>query len=226
MVVACLQLNLGVRLTKHMRTLNKLLAIVILGCVSEKAAPADPGVEVAPKSAVPVFEVDIWPGEGIPVVQAVRGDLPLREAPDFAAAIVGTLRAKAGERIRYDSTRFQTVSPAVVRIVGAGAVRGRSLGTLQHLSRSQYYSNSFRDTTIQLDPSIAMEYLQYRAEGTCFLRIGIQVVDASPCPTLDTSKFALKGEPVTRWWIRALGSTASGWLLISDSTATVIDRTF
>jgi hypothetical protein len=210
-----------------MRTLTKLLVIVILGCAPEKGVPPDSTIEVAaPKRADPVFEVDIWPGEGIPVVHAVRADLPLREAPDIAAAIVGTLNAKAGEQIRYDSTRVQTVSPAVVRIVGAAAVRGRSLGMLRHLSRSQYYSNAFRDTTIPLDPSVGMEYLQYRAEGTCFVRIGNQVVDADPCPLIDTTRFAVTGEPETLWWIRALGLTASGWLLVSDSTATVVDRTF
>jgi hypothetical protein len=209
-----------------MRTLVRLLVIVIPGCTPEKAVPVHSEVDVTPHRAVPTFEVDLWPGEGIPVVQAVRANLPLREAPNTAAAIVGRLTAKAGERIRYDSTRFQTLRPVVVRIVGEAAVRGRSLGTLRHLSRGQYYSNDFRDTTIPVNPSVAMEYLQYRAEGTCFVRIGNQVVDAKPCPVVDTTKFAVTGEPETLWWIRALGSSASGWLLISDSTATVVNRTF
>jgi hypothetical protein len=209
-----------------MRTFTKLLVIVILGCTPEKGVPVRSALDLAPPKALPAFEVDIWPGEGIPVVHAARVNLPLREAPATAAAIVGRLTTKAGERIRYDSTRFQTVRPAVVRIAGEAVVRGRSLGTLRHLSRDGYYSNAFRDTTISLNPSVAMEYLQYRAEGTCFVRIGNQVVDADPCPIMDTTKFAVTGKPETLWWIRALGSTASGWLLISDTTATVVNRTF
>jgi len=209
-----------------MRTFTKLLVIVILGCTPEEGVPVQSALDLASSKAVPAFEVDIWPGEGIPIVNAAHVNLPLREAPNTSAAIVGRLTTKAGERIRYDSTRFQTVRPAVVRITGEAAVRGRSLGTLRHLSRDEYYSNAFPDTTISLNPSVAMEYLQYRAEGTCFVRIGNQVVDADPCPIMDTTKFSVTGKPETLWWIRALGSTVSGWLLISDTTATVVDRTF
>ena len=203
-----------------------LLAIVVLGCAAEERVPADPAIAVPRSGAVPAFEVDLWPGEGIPVVEAVRADLPLRKAPDPAAAIVGTLTTRAGERIQYDSTRFQTIRSGMVRTIGDATVRGHGLGNVRHLSRDQYYSSAFRDTTIPLGPSATIEFLQHRAEGSCFVRIGNEVVDARRCPVLDTARFSVTGQPLTLWWIRALGSTASGWLLISDTTATVVRRTF
>jgi hypothetical protein len=40
--------------------------------------------------------------------------------------------------------------------------------------------------------SESIEYLQYRAEGTCFVRIADAVIDASPCPTEKKGEFRLE----------------------------------
>lgn len=187
--------------------------------------PADSAEQPSVASERPVFEIELWPGEGIPVIHSVRSELPLRQTPSVDAQIVDTLKTGIDAPIAYDSTRFQTVTAAVVRVLGEAVVPGRDLGAVRHLSLDQYYSRAFRDTTITLAPGVIMEYLQYRAEGTCFIRVGDRVVDANPCPVPDTTRFAMAGEPRTLWWIHVCGS-ASGWLLLTHSTARVVRRTF
>jgi hypothetical protein len=175
----------------------------------------------------PEFESGLWPGEGIPVVEAVRTQLALRASPRTTSRVVTTLSAKAGQRITYDSTRFQTMQAGEVRVRAAASVEGRNLGSVRYLSREQYYGGAFRDTVIDLIPPATIQYLQYRAEGTCFVRVGARVIDADPCPIHDTTKFVLRQQPKTLWWIhvaRAMGAT--GWLLLTDSTARIVDRTF
>jgi hypothetical protein len=173
-----------------------------------------------------VFEAGLWLGEGIPVINAVRAELPLLRAPSPDAASAGTLSTPTGSRITYDSTRLQTVKPATVRVTDSAAVHGRLLGRVHLLSRDRYYSDEFRDTTISLAPSERFEYLQARAEGSCFVRIDSSLVEANPCPTHDSASFAVSGEPELRWWIFVTSDSASGWLLVSDSTAKVVRREF
>ena len=194
-------------------------------------APLPGAAESVPRGpdsrTAPAFEVGLWPGEGIPVITAVRGGLPLRQSPSSDAAAEGVLGVAPGARITYDSTRLQTIAPATVRIADGGAVvHGRFLGALRSLSRDRYYSDAPRDTTIDLAPSMRFEYLQPRAEGTCFVRIDASVIEADPCPTHDTASFAVSGEPELRWWIFVTSDSASGWLLVSDSTAKVVRREF
>lgn len=175
----------------------------------------------------PSFEIGLWPGEGTPVIAAVRGGLPLMRSPSDAAAVTGTLHTDAGGRVAYDSTRFQTIAPATVRVTGSSAaVHGRFLGAVRSLSRDRYYSDAFRDTTIDVAPSQHFQFLQPRAEGSCFVRIDGSVIEADPCPSHDAASFAVSGEPALRWWIFVAGDSASGWLLVSDSTAKVVRREF
>lgn len=162
----------------------------------------------------------------MPVIAAVRGELPLLKSPSPDATVVATLRIAVGSRLDYDSTRVQTIAPATVRATDIAVVRGRFLGATHALSRDSYYSDSFDDTTIDVAPSERVEYLQPRAEGTCFVRIDSSVVEANPCPTHDTASFAVAGEPELRWWIFVTSDSASGWLLVSDSTAKVVRREF
>lgn len=213
-----------------------LLPLVALACGSPRTSqPATSTTRAAatanrstrPTPVVPVFESGLPPGEGIPVVEALRTQLPLRASPNATARVVHTLTVKAGDRLTYDATRYQTVRGGEVRVRAAASVEGRNLGATRYLSRDQYYTGSFRDTVIELNPPATIQYLQYRAEGTCFVRVGTRVIDADPCPIQDSTKFALREQPKTLWWIRVTTATGpSGWLLLTDSTARVVDRTF
>lgn len=104
---------------------------------------------------------------------------------------------------------------------------GRDLGKISYLARDAYYGSGFPNVTVEVNPSMVFEYLQYRAEGTCFVRIGGRVLDAKPCPVSDTSRFRTAGDPEITWWVRVhIVDHGHGWLLVSDSTAHVVRGTF
>ena len=50
---------------------------------------------------------------------------------------------------------------------------------------------------------MTFEYLQYRAEGTCFIRIERRVIDAD-CPAYMKSMFKVEIEPKTELWIHVV----------------------
>jgi hypothetical protein len=209
------------------RLLPILLVVSVGGACGRGERPApDSATQGSDVRTTPVFEVELWPGEGTPVITAVRDDLELLRSPSPEAANAGSLRVRTGARISYDSTRVQTMAPAMVTVTDSSSLRGRFLGDLRLLSRDRYYSDAFRDTTISLTPSERFEYLQPRAEGSCFVRIDGSVVEANPCPTHDSTSFRVSGEPELRWWILVSGGSARGWLLVSDSTAKVVRRDF
>jgi hypothetical protein len=173
------------------------------------------------------FEIALWPGEGRPVVQSVASVLPLREQPFSSAKTVLTLAATPGQRLQFDETRFRTTRPGHLQAVVATIVTGRRLGSIRVLSRADYYSGKFPDTETKLNAGDFVEYLQYRAEGTCFVRIDGIVIDANPCPHANRDVFRLVAEPTVEWWIRLVNDDKPiGWLLLTDKTAKVVDREF
>jgi hypothetical protein len=208
-----------------MRLLSIVTVLIFVACGGEQPAADSVGQHPEAQSA-PSFEVGLWPGEGIPVIAAARGALTLLQSPSPDAAVAGTLSVGTGSRITYDSTRLRTIVPAVVKATDGAMVRGRFLGALRSLSRDRYYSSAFPDTTISVGTRSRIEYLQRRAEGSCFVRIDGAVLEANPCPVLDSADFAVAGEPELRWWIFARGDSAAGWLLLSDTTAKVVRREF
>ena len=69
-------------------------------------------------------------------------------------------------------------------------------------------------TNIAYQKGTSLEYLQYRAEGTCFVRLMGEVIDTDVCPAFD-DKFRVMAEPVTEWWVRVLISgKPKEWLLV------------
>lgn len=173
------------------------------------------------------FEIALWPGEGRPVIQSVASVLELREQPLGSSKIVLKFAAPPGRRLQFDETRFRTTRPGHLHTVVATTVRGRRLGSIQILSRADYYSDKFPDTEIKLNAGDAVEYLQYRAEGTCFVRINGVVVDSDPCPHDNRDAFRLVTEPAVEWWVRLVNDDKPiGWLLLTDRTAKVVDREF
>jgi hypothetical protein len=230
----------------------RLLAVIVLwvgavGCDSPRRGTpavasdtATPAVALQPESALaaltppfdstgasaPQFEIGLWPGEGIPVIVAATDRLVLRKSPRVDAPLTDRIAVASNARITYDSTRFQTITPARLLATAAASITGRDLGDISFLSRERYYSTAFRDTTIAVSATTTIEYLQPRAEGTCFVRVEGRVIDANPCPTLDESRFQVDGEPTTRWWIHARSTSASGWLPVGEGTARVASRTF
>jgi hypothetical protein len=199
------------------------LAIALAACGGQ----TDPVLSVRPDSTAGVqFAIDLWPGEGIPVIEARRELLLLRDAPDANAPVVDSLRGRIGRRLAFDSTRYQTLRSGELRAVTPLSIAGRDLGELTHLSRDRYYSSAV-DASIPVAVHGTIEFLQYRAEGTCFVRIDKRVIDAHPCPGFGKESVEVTREPLTEWWILVRGMRGTpGWLLVSDSTAQAVRREF
>jgi hypothetical protein len=173
------------------------------------------------------FEVALWPGEGRPVIESAASQLEVREQPFSSAKTVLTLATAPGQRLQFDETRFRTTRPGQLQAVVATTLTGRRLGAIRELSRADYYSGKFPDATIKLNAGDAVEYLQYRAEGTCFVRIDGVVIDATACPRENRGGFRVVTEPVVEWWIRLVSDDKPiGWLLLTDKTAKVVGREF
>jgi hypothetical protein len=176
---------------------------------------------------VSVFEIDLWPGEGRPVFESATRSLGLRELPSASSKITDTVKIMLGQQLPFDDTRFRTTQVGEIRVLAFTQVTGRNLGTIGRLSREEYYKGKFPPARIELQPGATVEYLQYRAEGTCFLRIAGNVIDAESCPTNDKSKFRMETEPKTEWWIHIVLSDGSkGWVLVTESTVKLVNRQF
>lgn len=198
--------------------------VLLAACGSQ----ADSLLTVRPGTGVPVeFATDLWPGEGIPVIETRRPRLPLRSAPDPDARIVDTLETRVGKRVAFDSTRYQTIEAGSISVLGTFRVTGRDLGEITHVPLDTYYASARAEISIPVAATATIDLLQYRAEGTCFVRLERRVIDAQPCPGFGRESVKVVREPVTRWWIRAQGKGgAFGWLLLTDSTAQSVRREF
>lgn len=201
------------------------LAVLLLVACSTAERDGTDSVSARPPSG-PVFEIGLWMGEGIPVIEAARDSIPLRVAPRMDAPVSGTLTVGAGRTIEYDSTVVQTLTPAPLRATTATTIRGRNFGPVRGLTRDQYYSSMVRDTVIAIGPSTKIDYLQDRAEGSCFVRVEGIVLEVAVCPVHEPNAFHPTGAPSTVSWVFARGGQSAGWLPLGDSTARITRRDF
>ncbi len=179
------------------------------------------------QGSLSLFEVDLWPGEGRPVFEAVSRKIELRELPSASSKIIGTLLVSPGQRLPFDDTRYRTIQAGRIRVLASARVTGRMLGPVSQLSREAYYKGKFALASVDVEPRAEVEYLQYRAEGTCFVRIAGNVMDADPCPANEKSVFRVEAEPKTEGWIHlVMPGKSAGWLLVADAIVKVVDREF
>jgi hypothetical protein len=173
------------------------------------------------------FEVALWPGEGRPVFEAVATEVVLRELPSPDAKVVERLRIARGKPVEFGETVHRTLASGYLRALRQTRIRGRRLGDIKRLSKDDYYSGKFPRTEVVVEAGARVEYLQYRAEGTCFVRIEGEVVDAEACPAEDAHAFALESKPALEWWIEVVvDGKPRGWLLVDSSTVKQVRRTF
>ena len=172
-----------------------------------------------------IFEIDLWPEEGRPVFEAVGQPLKLRAAPSLSAPSVATQQIPAGQRVMFDQTSYRTTRAGAFRVLKASEITGRDLGNMTKLNKGDYYSRRFPPVSVSVKPGEAIEYLQYRAEGSCFIRVGSHVVNAELCPNQQPDRFRTQREPTTEWWIHlTVSESVAGWILVSDTTVKEIDR--
>ena len=190
-----------------------LLIVLLALAISRQSAPET------------TFEVDLWPEEGRPVFEAVAPRLRLYEQPSQSSRLVDTARVGRGQRLSFDETRYRTIKPGQLLVLTSTTITGRTVGDVARVSRSDYYSNKFAPVRVAVRAGDRIEYLQYRAEGTCFVRAEGSVIDAAPCPTEQPTQFRLEAKPVTEWWIHLVADGKTrGWLLVTDATAKVVAR--
>lgn len=134
------------------------------------------------QGGVPLFEIDLWPSEGRPIFEATSTVLSLREHPTTSSRTSKTVTVSPNQRLSFDDTRYQTIQAGRIRVLGATHVVGRMIGAVSRLSRDEYYLGKFSSASLAVQPGMTLEYLQYRAEGTCFIRTEGRVIDAD-CPT-------------------------------------------
>lgn len=174
-----------------------------------------------------VFETELWPGEGRPKFQAVTNELAIRERPLTSARIEQRLRVSKGQQIAFDETRFRTIEAGRLQVLAYTSVTGRLLGTIRLHTRDAYYKEHFPEVAIACKQGDVIEYLQYRAEGTCFVRVGDEVVDAGPCPAHDDQRFRVVTQPKVEWWIRVVLDRAPiGWVMVDGKTVKQSGRSF
>jgi hypothetical protein len=165
----------------------------------------------------PVFEIELWPEEGRPVFESTGASLALREEPNRAAAVRQEVDLPAGTPIDFLSTRYQTWVPGRIEVLEASTIVGRDMGDVRYLTRDEYYLGGFPRSEWSVLPGDTVEYLQYRAEGTCFVRVREVVVDAERCPAFLQESFRVLEDPETEWWIEVEIGDSGGWLRVDES---------
>ena len=184
-------------------------------------------IALAQGAAGVVFEVELWPGEGRPKFVAAATTLHPRAEPSTQAAAMPPLQVKKGEAVEFGSTVYRTTRPGRLRVLASATVTGRRLGPILRLSRDDYYSGKFPAASVPVTAGELIDYLQYRAEGTCFVRIRGDVIDAGPCPQEVATLFALEAKPELEWWIEHLVKGKSqGWVLVDGKDVKESGRTF
>ena len=124
------------------------------------------------------FECGIFPGES-PNLEAPAGDMVLRKIPSAISRIVKTISPGKGTTVKWKNVRFRTLSPGIFVARTAGSIEGANYGPMSYLSREHYYSGGHGGHQVfQYTKGDSIEYLQYRAEGSAFIRINGAIVAA------------------------------------------------
>ncbi len=124
------------------------------------------------------FECSVFPGEGPHRIQASGDEMVLRKAPMALSGIADTIRLARGEVIKPNDVRFRTVTPGLFLAREDGSIQGGPYGRVFYLSKTDYYRGGGRHDTFRFSKGDTIEYLQYRAEGSAFLRMDGVVVSA------------------------------------------------
>jgi len=183
------------------------------------------GSEVVPQPPPMTFESEFWPEEGIPVYQAQANSLQVFALPDRNSKSLGFATFEIGDEITFDGFRYRTIRPGKLETLKPNTLRARNLGLLSYISRDTYYDSPGEEIEIELRPGDTIEYLQYRAEGTGFLRWRGLVLDAEINSVSFRNSLKEVVEPVAQGWLRIPFQHGMGWIP-ADETIREVDRRF
>jgi hypothetical protein len=166
-----------------------------------------------------LFESDLWPGEGYPTFRTAANVVVVREEPSTSARVVQRLRVPRGRQIEFDETRYRTIDVGRLLVLSDTRLGGRVFGRLERVSWDTYYHGRIPREAVTCKRGDVIEYLQDRAEGSCFVRVGDQVIEAESCPAADRRTVQVLAEPKIEWWIRVVWNRAPvGWALVDGKT--------
>jgi hypothetical protein len=80
-----------------------------------------------------IFEIDLWPGEGLPVFEAASQQLLLYDVPSSSSRVTQSVNVNPGQRVAFDDTRYRTIQVGRFRALVSTHVKGRTIGTVNHL---------------------------------------------------------------------------------------------
>jgi hypothetical protein len=185
------------------------------------------GADAMPQPAMRSFESEFWPEEGIPVFVAKFSTVPLYARPSSDAPIMGKLDVQPGSRIQFTAFRYRTLRPGRVLAHRPGLLCGRNLGPTDYVSRSNYYDDGGEGVAVRFNAGDQLEYLQYRAEGTGFLRWQGLVLDSMLAWGDAEDALELVSEPVAESWVQVRDEDhqQSGWIL-ADEFLDEVERAF
>src|SRR6266498_2443930 len=115
-----------------------------------------------------LFSIDLWPGEGIPILTAKIDNFAVRLSPNAKAPVIGALKNMKGRRIDFQASVFKTVQEGSIECLKDSKLEGRAFGDVSHLSKSDYYRTDLKISEVSCKKGQTIRLLQKRAEGTCF----------------------------------------------------------
>jgi len=163
--------------------------------------------------ATPVipFQFEGWPGEGVPVLTATATiAAPLRAEAKPDSPEYGTCKLPSGSRLKWSMSTQVVQSPTSMTLKAAKSLTVTSYGRLVLLTKSAYY-NKGNEKTLSMDAGAKVEFLMYRAEGSCFFRYKGEVFSA------ECSEFEFAGEDQkSEWWLQAECGDVGGWMRVDS----------
>ena len=163
------------------------------------------------------FESAMFPGEGPIRIRASGDEMVLRKAPMTYAGIADTIRIAQGEIIKWSNARFRTVAPGLFLVSEDCSIDGSRYGRVFYLSRRDYYRGSGKWETFRFSKRDTIEYLQYRAEGSAFLRVDGVVISAE-IGTPESAALREIRSPQLELWIEVEDKYGNrlGWFRLED----------
>ncbi len=163
------------------------------------------------------FESALFPGEGPIGIRASGDEMVLRKAPMAYADIADTTRIARDEIIRWSHARFRTVVPGLFLVSEDCSIDGSRYGRVFYLSRTDYYRGSGKWETFRFSKRDTIEYLQYRAEGSAFLRMDGIVIEAELGAPESTALREIRS-PQLELWIEVEDKDGNplGWFRLKD----------
>ena len=166
-----------------------------------------------------LFESEFWPEEGLPEFRAKTPHIVLRERPSADSPVCREIDLPLSMKLEFSAFRYRTLRSGIVVAQAPGKLHARSYGRASYISRENYYESyaEYRDYTYE--EGDAFEYLQYRAEGSGFIRWNGEILDAElPWAWGKDSSLRLQSEPEAEGWIQLLGTDRRpiGWLLVGE----------